>query len=315
MRRKAVIFGIKGKSLTNKEKRLFKDHKPWGVILFSRNIKNLQQTKKLIIDIKLLMEDKKYPILIDEEGGSVSRLKKIIDMSLFSQDYFGKIFIKNRNKFYIYYKIYVQTVSSILNEIGVNINTVPVLDVKRKNTNKIIYNRSFSNDPNMVAKLGSFCISLYNKNKIGTVIKHIPGHGLSLFDSHLKLSKINNNKKYLIKNDFKPFRKCRSFFAMTAHLIYSSYDAKFTATHSKNVIREAIKKKIGFKGILISDDISMKALKYSLTENATKALEAGCNLVLHCNGNIKQMNRLVKIIPFIDVFTQKKTSQFYKFLG
>ena len=261
------------------------------------------------------MEDKKYPILIDEEGGSVSRLKKIIDMSLFSQDYFGKIFIKNRNKFYIYYKIYVQTVSSILNEIGVNINTVPVLDVKRKNTNKIIYNRSFSNDPNMVAKLGSFCISLYNKNKIGTVIKHIPGHGLSLFDSHLKLSKINNNKKYLIKNDFKPFRKCRSFFAMTAHLIYSSYDAKFTATHSKNVIREAIKKKIGFKGILISDDISMKALKYSLTENATKALEAGCNLVLHCNGNIKQMNRLVKIIPFIDVFTQKKTSQFYKFLG
>ena len=83
----------------------------------------------------------------------------------------------------------------------------------------------------------------------------------------------------------------------------------------KNVIREAIKKKIGFKGILISDDISMKALKYSLTENATKALEAGCNLVLHCNGNIKQMNRLVKIIPFIDVFTQKKTSQFYKFLG
>ena len=125
----------------------------------------------------------------------------------------------------------------ILNEIGININTVPVLDVKRKNTNKIIFNRSFSNDANIVAKLGNFCISLYHKNKIGTVIKHIPGHGLSLFDSHLKLSKINNNKKYLIKNDFKPFRKCKSFFAMTAHVIYKDIDPINTATHSKKIIK------------------------------------------------------------------------------
>ena len=102
---------------------------------------------------------------------------------------------------------------------------------------------------------------------------------------------------------------------MTAHIIYSSYDPKFAATHSSIVIKEVIRKCIGFKGILISDDICMKALKYGLLENATKALNAGCNLVLHCNVNINEMNRLSKIVPFIDAFTQKKTEQFYKFLG
>tara|TARA_B100000029_G_C17453231_1_gene915744 strand:- start:228 stop:1175 length:948 start_codon:yes stop_codon:yes gene_type:complete len=315
MKRKAIIFGIKGQYLTKDEKKLIKKCKPWGIILFSRNIKDFKQTKKLISKIKFLMKDEKYPILIDEEGGTVSRLNNIIDMSLFSQSNFGKIFKKNKNKFYIYYKIYIQTVSNLLNELGININTVPVLDIKRKKTNKIIFYRSFSANKNIVSKLGNYCISLYHEKKIGTVSKHIPGHGLAFFDSHLKNSVIHNKKKYLIKNDFLPFKRSKSFFAMTAHLIYSSYDAKHTVTHSKKIIREVIRKKIGFKGILISDDISMKALKYSLYENATKALDAGCNLVLHCNGKIKEMKKLSKIIPLIDVFTQKKTSQFYTFLG
>ncbi len=315
MKRKAIIFGIKGLSLSKQEKILIKKHKPWGIILFSRNIKNMQQTKILVANIKLLMKDKKYPILIDQEGGSVSRLNNIIDTSIFSQSWFGEIYKSNKNKFYNYYKIYIKTVSDILNDLGININTVPVLDIKRKNTNKIIFNRSFSNDSDSITSMGKFCISQYQQNKIGTVIKHIPGHGLSAFDSHIKVSIINNKKKYLIKNDFMPFKKCNSFFAMTAHLIYSSYDSIFTATHSKNVIKKVIRKTIGFKGILISDDISMKALKYNLTENATRALDAGCNLVLHCNGNINEMHRLTKVVPLIDTFTQKKTSQFYKFLG
>ena len=315
MKRKAIIFGIKGKILTSHEKKLIKNHKPWGIILFSRNIKDLSQTKKLIMNIKSLMNDKNYPVLIDEEGGGVSRLNNIIDMSLFSQDYFGKIYNKNKNKFYNYYSIYIQSVCDVLKNLGININTVPVLDIKRKKTNKVLKYRSFSSNPDVVSKLGNICILFYNKNKIATVIKHIPGHGLSKSDSHLNLFKINNKKKYLIKNDFKPFKKCNSFFAMTAHIIYSSYDPKFAATHSSIVIKEVIRKCIGFKGILISDDICMKALKYGLLENATKALNAGCNLVLHCNGNINEMNRLSKIVPFIDAFTQKKTEQFYKFLG
>ena len=126
---------------------------------------------------------------------------------------------------------------------------------------------------------------------------------------------IRANKKELTKIDFKPFKTCKSLFAMTAHAVYLKYDPYNTATHSKIIINKVIRNHMNFKGLLISDDISMKSLKYSLEKNALKALHAGCNLVLHCNGNIREMSKLIKVIPEIDKFTQKKTRHFYKFLG
>ena len=314
MKRKAIIVGIRGIKLSSDEIYLLKIEKPWGIILFSRNIKNLIQLKKLIFDIKNCIKDKNYPILIDQEGGSVSRLNKIIDLSIFSQGFFGNFYKNDRKTFYDYYKIYIDTVCEIIKKVGININTVPVLDVRRKNSHSIIGNRSFSSDASIVSKMGNLCINLYSKNKIATVIKHIPGHGLSKCDSHHKLPVINTKKNELIKKDFKPFKNCKSPFAMTAHVIYSIYDPINTATHSRIVINEIIRKHIGFRGILISDDISMKALRYGLKDNATKALDAGCNLILHSNGNMQEMSKLTKIIPTIDKFTQKKTSHFYNFL-
>jgi beta-N-acetylhexosaminidase len=315
MMRKAFIIGLKGLKLTNNEILFLRKNKPWGVILFSRNIKNLHQLKKLIKSIKNIINDNKYPILIDQEGGRVSRLNSIIDLSVFSQNYFGNLFVKNKKLFFYTYKIYVDTVTDIMNEVGININTVPVLDVFRKKSHKIVGDRSFSSNPKIVSEVGNICINLYKKKSIATVLKHIPGHGLSKFDSHYKLDKITEKKKDLIKRDFKPFKNCKSFFAMTAHLIYKEYDEVLTATHSNIIIKEIIRKKIGFNGILISDDISMKSLKYGLENNATMALKAGCNLILHCNGNINEMCKLSKVIPKIDDFTQRKTSYFYKFLG
>ena len=314
MKRKAIIVGIRGIKLSSEEVYLLKKEKPWGVILFSRNIKNLTQLKKLIIDIKNCIKDKNYPILIDQEGGRVSRLNKIIDLSIFSQGFFGNFYKNDRKTFYDYYKIYIDTVCEIIKKVGININTVPVLDVRRKNSHSIIGNRSFSSDASIVSKMGNLCINLYSKNKIATVIKHIPGHGLAKCDSHRKLPVINTKKNELIKKDFIPFKNCKSPFAMTAHVIYSIYDPINTATHSRIVINEIIRKHIGFRGILISDDISMKALRYGLKDNATKALDAGCNLILHSNGNMQEMSKLTKIIPTIDKFTQKKTSHFYNFL-
>jgi len=315
MKRKAVIFGIKGIKLTEDERHLLKTEKPWGIILFSRNIKNLLQLKILVNDIKKSIKDKNYPILVDQEGGSVSRLNKIIDLSLFSQAYFGKLYKYDKKLFTHQYNIYVNTVCDILKRVGININIAPVMDVRRKNSHHVIGNRSFSSNAALVSKIGNLCINLYKKNKIATVVKHIPGHGLARCDSHYKLPVIKTKKNELIKRDFKPFKKCKSLFAMTAHIIYDIYDPIYAATHSKIVINEVIREHIGFKGLLISDDISMKALKYGLRDNATKALDAGCNLVLHCNGNIKEISKLVKIVPTIDKFTQKKTSHFYKFLG
>ena len=314
MNRIAIIFGIQKYKLTNKEKLLFKKVKPWGIILFSRNIKSIFQLKTLVDDIKNFFKDDKYPILIDQEGGKVSRLNKIIDLSVFSQDFFGKSYIKDKKLFYNLYKIYINTICDILKNVGININTVPVLDIRRKKSHNIIGSRSFSENSTIVSNLGKLCIDFYEKNKIATVIKHIPGHGLAKCDSHYKTPVIYANKKELFKKDFKPFKINKSLFAMTAHAIYSKYDSHNTATHSKIIIKKVIRSYMNFKGILMSDDISMKSLKYSVEENALRALRAGCNLVLHCNGNIREMSKLTKVIPKIDKFTQKKTSQFYKFL-
>ena len=315
MNKKAIIFGIRGYKLKKDEKLLFKETKPWGIILFSRNIKSLSQLKSLINDIKKTLNHKKYPILIDVEGGKVSRLNKIIDLSNFSQNYFANLYKKNKKLFSIHYKIYINTVCNIFKSVGININTVPVLDVRRNQSHNIIGSRSFSKNPTIVSKLGNLCIDFYEKNKIATVIKHIPGHGLSKCDSHFKTPIIKTNKKELIEKDFKPFKVCKSLFAMTSHAIYLMYDSNNTATHSKIIVNQVIRNHINFKGILISDDISMKSLKHGFEENAIKALHAGCNLILHCNGNIKEMNKLAKVIPRIDKFTQRKTSHFYKFLG
>ena len=314
MNRKAVIFGLSGYKLTPKEKKILKKEKPWGIILFSRNINDLYQLKTLINNIKTIVKDKKYPILIDQEGGDVSRLNKIVDFSVFSQEFFGKLYNKDKTLFFYYYKIYITKVCDLFNKVGININTAPVLDIKRKKSHNIIGTRSFSEKTSQVSKLGKFCINFYNKNKIATVIKHIPGHGLAKSDSHKKTPIVKAKRSELIKKDFKPFKLCKSPFAMTAHVIYKNFDPIYVATQSNKIIKDVIRKHINFNGILISDDISMKALKYGLENNAKKALSAGCNLILHCNGKINEMYKLAKVVPKIDKFTQKKTSHFYKFL-
>lgn len=315
MNRKALIIGIKNYKLTNKEKILLKKVKPWGVILFSRNIKSISQVKSLTNNIKKILKDSNYPILVDMEGGTVSRLNKIIDFSIFSQSFFGNLFRNKKKLFYTYYKIYIDSVSSILQSCGININTVPNLDLRRKKSHPIIGTRSFSNNPKEIFLLGKICVDFYNKNKIATVIKHIPGHGLSNSDSHYDTPIVNANIKNLKSKDFKVFKKINSLFAMTAHIIYSAYDSTNTATHSKIIIAKVIRNFINFKGILISDDISMKSLKFSIETNAVNALKAGCNLVLHCNGNIQEVYKIAKVIPKIDNFTKIKTGYFYKFLG
>tara|TARA_B100000965_G_scaffold112916_1_gene93169 strand:- start:2730 stop:3674 length:945 start_codon:yes stop_codon:yes gene_type:complete len=314
MKKKAIIISIKGYKLTNNEKKLLKYENPWGLILFKRNIKSFEQIKKLIKNIRKLSKNSKFPIMIDEEGKTVSRLSNIINHKL-SQKLFGDIY-KNAPEISLrVYQNYINNLCFLFKKIGININTVPVLDVLRKKTHKIIGNRSFSKDPLIVKKLGQTCVKTYKSNKIATVIKHIPGHGCASSDSHLETPKIKNSYKNLDKIDFLPFKSNPSLFAMTAHVLYLSIDKENVATFSKKIIKEIIRKKMNFKGILISDDISMKALRYDLITNARKSLLAGCNLVLYCAGNYKECSKLIKGVPFLDKFTQKKTSEFYKFLS
>ena len=313
MKKKAIIISIKGTFLTKKEKLLLSKEKPWGLILFKRNIKYIKQTKNLIKDIKKFAKDTKFPILIDEEGSTVSRLKGIINNN-FEANYFGRLYKQDKKIGITLYKDYLKALCVNLKNIGINVNTIPVLDVLRNNTNTIIGKRSFSKDKDVVRELGKITINECHVNKILTVIKHIPGHGCTTIDSHKKMPKVNLNIKTLNTIDFYPFKSTYSKLAMTAHVLYSKIDSKNVSTFSKKIINEVIRKKIGFKGILMSDDISMKALKYDLITNAKKSLLAGCNLVLYCAGNIKDNFKLIKSVPYIDEFTAKKTSEIYKIL-
>ena len=222
--------------------------------------------------------------------------------------------MKNHNEFKFFYKLFIDKTSYLLKSIGANINTSPVLDLRLKGASNIIGDRSFSKDPKIVSKIGDFCIKYFQENKIGTVIKHIPGHGLAKVDSHNYTPIINKDQKYLFNKDFVAFKNKSTFFAMTAHIIFKKIDNKNTVTHSKKIIK-LIRNKIGFKNLLISDDLSMKSLKGTLEENTIKTFNAGCNLALHCNGNLKEMEIVAKNSPHINKFISKKTSQFYKILS
>ena len=312
--RRSFIIGIKSTILNKKEIFFLKKYKPWGIILFKRNIKTIKQTKKLTNHIKKIFNDTKYPILLDQEGGRVNRLTNFLNNDSSTSEFFGNLYSKDRKIFNVKYNEFITETANHLKLIGVNLNTVPVLDLRLKGSSSIIGDRSFSHDPKVVSRIGDICIENFHKNKIGTIMKHIPGHGLAKVDSHKLTPTIKQNLKYLSKKDFIPFKNKRCLFGMTAHIVYSHIDKVYTATHSKKVI-DIIRKKIKFQNILLSDDISMKSLKFSIKDNTIKAFSAGCDLVLHCNGNLKEMKAVAINSPFLNKFIIKKTSQFYKIIS
>ena len=313
-KRRSFIVGISSTKLLPSERSFIKKYKPWGVILFTRNIKSINQTKILTTSIRKIFNDDKYPILIDQEGGRVNRLKNFISFDNLTSEFFGKKFINNKREFAIYYKLFIDKTSFLLKTMGININTSPVLDLRIKGTSNIIGDRSFSNNPKVVSQIGDYCIKYFQQNGIGTIIKHIPGHGLAKVDSHNYTPTVIKNIDYLSKMDFLAFKNKKTFFAMTAHIIFNKIDELNTVTQSHKMIK-LIRNKIGFKNILISDDLSMKSLKGNLKKNVIKTFNAGCNLVLHCNGNLKEMKIIAENSPLLNKFLIKKTSQFYKILS
>lgn len=280
----AIIIGIKGNQLNTSEVDFLKKCKPLGVILFSRNISFKEQTIKLIQQIKKII-GRDAMILIDQEGGRVSRLSDQWE-TFPPAKYFGNLYHKNIGKakketFNNYKKI-----GKSLNDLGINFNCAPVLDLFIKSANKVIGDRAFSSSANIVSKLAlEACKGLLKSNVI-PIIKHIPGHGRAKSDSHLELPEVKIKEK-LLEEDFFPFIKLNFMpLAMIAHIKYLNLDNKLCATYSRVIINNYIRDKIGFHGILLSDDLCMKALKGSYTQRAKKAIEAGCDILLHCDANL-----------------------------
>tara|TARA_Y100001978_G_C23669305_1_gene422871 strand:- start:301 stop:1230 length:930 start_codon:yes stop_codon:yes gene_type:complete len=282
----AIIIGIRGLVLTEEEKRYLNANPPLGIILFSRNIKDKLQVKALIKSIKSIL-GRNSLILIDQEGGKVSRLNAAEWPQFPSSEYFGKIALKNLNlaekKTYENYKL----IGNSLNEIGVNFNCAPCIDVRFNKTSQIIGSRSFSHDPRIITALAFQACKGLQKSNVTPILKHIPGHGRANEDSHIKLPEIDNSINSLREKDFYPFKKLNKFPAvMTAHIKYLAIDKDNLATHSSIVISEIIRKYIGFKGVIFSDDICMKALKGNYFFRSKKAIDAGCNIILKCDHNL-----------------------------
>ncbi len=283
MNKSAIIIGIKAFNLSLDEKSLLKEKKPLGVILFSRNIKDPKQILNLTQSIKGIL-GKEAMILIDQEGGRVSRLNKSYWNTYPDANYFGKIansnLAKAKNLTYENFK----DIGINLNKLGINYNCAPVLDLRIKGASDVIGSRAFSRSPEIVSQLSlQACKGLLSEN-VFPIVKHIPGHGRAKVDSHFYLPIIKSSKKVL-QEDFYPFIKLnKQPLAMIAHIKYLALDKEKCATFSKSII-SFIKNKLGFKGILLSDDLCMKALKGSYLNRARNAIKAGCDIVMHCEPN------------------------------
>lgn len=286
--KKPVIFGLSSTEILEEEKKFFKESGPIGFILFSRNIENKIKLKKLIKDLKELMEGEVL-ILIDQEGGRVQRMTEPNWKKYPNGQYFSDLYEVDKHlaKEEIFKNF--QEIATDLQEVGINVNCAPVLDILSSQTHDIIGNRAYGNNPSKISDLAKeVCKGLLSKN-IYPVIKHIPGHGRATADSHLELPKVSSSLEELRKSDFVAFKNLNDQkFAMTAHILYQAIDREKPATTSKKAI-ELIRNEIGFKNILMSDDLSMKALGGSFSKRTKESFEAGCDMVLHCNGKMEEM--------------------------
>ena len=284
----SVIFGLEGKELSSDEKEFFKDVSPIGFILFARNVDSPEQVKVLVQELKAVV-GWNCPILIDQEGGRVTRLKpphwrKSPPMKVFAQ-MAEKDIKKAEQACYLNSKI----IGKELLTLGINVDCAPVCDLLFDEAHDIIGDRSFGSDVDIVTTLAKKSAQGFLDSGVLPVIKHIPGHGRALSDSHLELPIVDATIEELNKSDFRVFKNLFNMpWAMTAHILYKSIDSEKPATLSPSLIN-IIRNEIGFKGFLISDDLSIEALKGSFAERTRKSLEAGCDAVLHCNGIMDEM--------------------------
>ncbi len=305
---KPVIYGLSSTILSDEEKYFFAKNGPIGFIVFARNIQNKIQLKKLTDSLREIMEGEVL-ILVDQEGGRVARLKGDDWPNYPSSEHFANIYLQDQKLAKEELFKNFAAIAKDLIEIGVNLDCAPVLDILTPKTHQIIGDRAYGRDPKQVSELAKTVCDALTSNNIYPVIKHIPGHGRASSDSHLELPIVDASLAELEKSDFIPFQNLRDAkFAMTAHVLYSKIDANKPATLSSKII-DIIRNYIGFKNILMSDDISMKALSGGNQEKTTAILKAGCDLILHCNGIMKEMLEINSVLPNLnDQFLTKLTN-------
>jgi beta-N-acetylhexosaminidase len=291
---RAVIFGCAGPALASAERRFLASADPWGFILFARNVETPAQLARLTAELRGAV-GRDAPVLIDQEGGRVARLRAPEWREWApALDECARLPERGQRAraMYLRYRL----IASELAAVGIDVNCAPVLDLVGERTHPVIRSRCYSDDPAEVAEIGRAVATGLLDAGVLPVIKHIPGQGKAGADSHLALPRVQADAASLA-TDFAPFRALADLpMAMTAHVVYAALDPAAPATQSATVIR-LIREEIGFAGLLMTDDLSMKALDGDFDRRATRALDAGCDIVLHCNGDSKEMAAVAEAVP------------------
>ncbi|WP_421859485.1 beta-N-acetylhexosaminidase [Oceanicaulis sp.] len=293
----AALYGLDGETLTPDEKAFFRDSDPWGFILFARNVDTPKQVRRLTGALREAV-GREAPVFIDQEGGRVQRLRPPHWRAAPPARIFGALYDREPELALEAVRLNHQLLGAELIALGIDVDFAPCADLSVPGAHDVIGDRAFHTDPEPIAQMSTAALDgLLDQGVLG-VIKHLPGHGRAAADSHLELPVVTTDAETLSTRDFAAFKGIEgALMAMTAHVVYAAIDSEHTATQSRDVVDGVIRGAIGFNGLLMTDDLSMQALEGSLKQRGERALAAGCELLMHCNGKMAEMVEVAHAAP------------------
>src|SRR5689334_18178036 len=295
---RAFITGISGIELTADERDFIRAERPWGFILFKRNVDTPAQVARLVTGLREAVGEAEAPVLIDQEGGRVQRLGPPNWPVYPPGAVFGSLYNLEPELGLKAARLSNRLIAADLADLGISVDCLPLADVPVAGADNVIGNRAYGTEPEKVAAIGRAVTEGLGQGGVLPVLKHIPGHGRATADSHFRLPTVDTPREELERTDFAAFIPLADLpMAMTAHVVFSALDPAQPATTSATIVERVIRGGIGFQGLLMSDDVSMNALAGSIAERTRAILEAGCDMVLHCNGKLDEMREVASRTP------------------
>jgi beta-N-acetylhexosaminidase len=298
MSSRAFITGVSGLELSATEREFIRAERPWGFILFKRNIETPDQVSDLVGKLRDCVGEADAPVLIDQEGGRVARLGPPHWPAYPPGATFGALYDLDKALGLKAARLSSRLIAADLIDLGITVDCLPLADVPVAGADAVIGNRAYGTEPAKVAAIARAVTEGLEQGGVLPVLKHIPGHGRATADSHLRLPTVDTPREELERTDFAAFQPLADLpMAMTAHVVFSALDPAQPATTSATIIRQVIRGVIGFQGLLMSDDVSMNALAGSIAERTRSIVNAGCDMILHCNGKLDEMRDVARETP------------------
>jgi len=298
MSTRAFITGVSGTVLTAAEREFIRGMRPWGFILFKRNVEAPDQVSALVDELRNCLGEADAPVLIDQEGGRVARLGPPHWPVYPPGAVFGALYDLDPALGLNAARLSSRLIAADLTDLGISVDCLPLADVPVAGADAVIGNRAYGTEPSKVAAIARAVAEGLEQGGVLPVLKHIPGHGRAVADSHFRLPTVDTSREELERTDFAAFQSLADLpMAMTAHVVFSALDPAHPATTSATIIRQVIRGVIGFQGLLMSDDVSMNALAGSIAERTRAIVNAGCDMVLHCNGKLDEMRDVARETP------------------